>query len=84
VASAVARGVADIGLGTEMASLSTRGVDFIPLQEERYDLVIKKEDLNSQPFRAILEIINSGEFRLDLQGMGGYDTESTGEIVAET
>jgi len=84
VASAVARGVADIGLGTEMASLSTRGVDFIPLQAEKYDLVIKKEDIDNQPFQAILEIINSSEFKLELQGMGGYDTENTGEIVAET
>jgi putative molybdopterin biosynthesis protein len=84
VASAVARGGADAGLGNEKYGLQVKGVDFIPLKSERYDLIIKKEDLNKVQFQAVLEIINSEEFKLELEGIGGYDLGDIGKIMAET
>lgn len=83
VASAVARGEADVGLGIEKVSLQTRGIDFIPLQKERYELVMKKEDLDKPPFQAVLEIIQSQEFKNELLGLGDYDLTETGRIIAE-
>ena len=83
VASAVSRGDADVGMGNEKSSLQVRGVDFIPLQKERYELVIKKEDLQKPPFAAVLEILNSTAFQAELQGLGDYDLAETGRIVAE-
>ncbi|MGL5315122.1 MAG: substrate-binding domain-containing protein, partial [Peptostreptococcaceae bacterium] len=47
VASTVSRGNADVGLGSEKAALQVNNIDFIPLQTERYDLVIKQEDLSN-------------------------------------
>ncbi|KNY27568.1 substrate-binding domain-containing protein [Pseudobacteroides cellulosolvens] len=84
VASTVARGGADLGIGNEKVALQVQGVDFIPLQKERYDLVIKKEDFEKPPFQAVLEIIRSEEFKMELLGIGGYDLYDIGKIIAET
>jgi len=84
VASAVSRGGADLGLGNEKAGLQVKGIDFIPLQKERYELVMKKEDMSKPPFQALMEIIRSEEFKMELEGIGGYDLSETGKIIAET
>ncbi|AGK96065.1 substrate-binding domain-containing protein [Clostridium pasteurianum] len=81
VASVVSSGKADLGLGIEKAAFQVQGIDFIPLQKEKYDLVIKKEDLNNLPFKALIEILNSENFRIELDGIGGYDLSETGKIV---
>lgn len=84
VASSVARGDADVGLGIEKAALQVREIDFIPLQKERYDLVIRREDADKPHFQALLTILRSPAFRNEVAGMGGYDLSHTGEILAET
>lgn len=81
MASAVARGGADAALGIEKYGMSVRNVDFIPLQKEQYDLVIKSEYLRYPVYQAIIEIIRSEEFKLELEGIGGYDLRRTGEII---
>jgi putative molybdopterin biosynthesis protein len=81
VASTVSRGESDLGIGNEISSLSVKGVDFIPLQKERYELVIKNEDYEKPPFQTILEIINSDGFKSELKGIGRYDLEETGKII---
>ncbi|MBV7273731.1 helix-turn-helix transcriptional regulator [Clostridiaceae bacterium UIB06] len=84
VASTVARGDVDVAVGNEKTALQVQGVDFIPIQKEKYDLVIKKEDVNKPEFQAIIDIINSKEFHKELLGIGGYDISETGKIVGET
>ncbi|AOY76598.1 substrate-binding domain-containing protein [Clostridium formicaceticum] len=84
VASTVARGGADLALGNEKTGLQVHEVDFIPLQQERYELVARKEDIGQPPFRAVLEILNSQDFKMELSGIGGYDLKETGDIIAET
>lgn len=82
VASKVARGEADVGLGIEKASLQVNNLDFIPLQKERYDLVFRQEDLVKPHFQALLSILNSTAFRNDVLGIGGYDISQMGKIMA--
>lgn len=84
IASTVARGDADIGIGNEKSALQVKGIDFIPLQIERYDMVIKKEDMDKAPFETVIEILRSREFKMELDGIGGYDLSETGIIAAET
>lgn len=84
VASAVARGDADVAVGNEKGALQVQNIQFIPLQKEKYDLIIKKDDINKPPFRAILEILNSKEFKEELRGIGGYDLTDTGKTVIQT
>ena len=84
VASAIARGKGDFGLGIEKVAKQIDNIDFIPLQKERYDLVIKKENLESPIYNELLNIINSQDFKDELAGFGGYDLKDTGKIIAET
>ncbi len=84
VASAVGRGEADLAVGHRKAAEQIEGVDFIPLQAERYDLVIKKEDMDTPVIRALLEILRSDSFRLEFEAMGGYDLSNLGRVLSET
>jgi putative molybdopterin biosynthesis protein len=83
VASIVARDEADVGLGNEKTSMQASGIDFVPLQKERYELVIRKEDENKPYFQAVLDVLQSPEFKKEIQGLGGYDLAETGRIIAE-
>lgn len=83
VASVVARGEADVGLGIEKAALQVKELDFIPLQQERYDLIIRKEDASKQEFQSLLTVVRSKAFKSEIQGMGGYELTHIGEVMAE-
>ncbi|MDY2735667.1 substrate-binding domain-containing protein, partial [Intestinibacter sp.] len=84
VASAVARGKADFGIGIEKVSHQIDNVDFVPLQKERYDLIIKKENLQDPVYKEMLNILSSENFKAELEGIGGYDLRDTGKIISET
>lgn len=84
IASCVARGDADVGIGNEKVSKQVDNIEFIPLQKERYDLVIKKSNLNNPVYKSILDILSSKEFKNELEGLGGYDLKDTGKIVGQT
>jgi putative molybdopterin biosynthesis protein len=47
-----------------------RGVDFVPLQKERYELVILKEDIELPPFQAVIEILQSRNSRMSCRVWG--------------
>lgn len=80
-ASIVARGGADVAIGNEKTAMQVSNIDFIPLKEESYDMVIKKKELNTEVVQALLEIIGSQQFREEIDGLGGYDTSNIGTIV---
>jgi putative molybdopterin biosynthesis protein len=80
-AGIVARGGADLACGCEAAAAGMAGVDFIPLQLEWYDFVFRQVDRHTPAVKAVLDYVESGEFRRDLEIMGGYDLSRTGEYV---
>lgn len=84
VASAVSRGEADIAVGNEKIARQVDNIEFIPMKKERYDLVLKKEDLSRPEIQTMLKIIRSDAFRNEFGNIGGYDTSDMGKIVAET
>lgn len=84
IASVISRGAADLGIGNEKASSQVSGIDFIPIQQEKYDIIIKKEDMNHPTVRAIMDILNSEEFKMEIVGIGGYDVSEMGKIISET
>ncbi|MEK3795782.1 helix-turn-helix transcriptional regulator [Paenibacillus sp. FSL R7-0204] len=84
VASLVARGGADVGIGTEKAAKIIDGIDFIPLIRERYDLVMVKKPENEAWINAILDILRSEAFRSELSSIHSYDLSATGDIIYET
>ena len=84
VASFVAQGAADVALGHEKIANQVNLIDFIPLQKERYDLVIKQEDLSNPTCQAVIDILNSNAFKYELEGIGGYDLSDIGKIISYT
>lgn len=80
VAQAILSGRADAGLGVRAAA-NALGLDFIPVGNEEYDLVIPLKYMQDERILALLEVIRSTEFKRMVQDMGGYGTEKTGEII---
>ena len=80
-AGAVARGSADVSMGIERISKEMKGIDFVPIQLESYDLVVKEEAEETDWFRKLIEIINSPNFREEVMRMSGYDITDMGEIL---
>lgn len=83
VASTVARGGADIGIGTQMIARQVDGIDFIPMQQERYELVIRQSDMNKPQIQAMIEILRSDSFRMEFMGISGYDISEMGTVVTK-
>lgn len=83
-AGIISQGGADLSVGNEKAALQVKGIDFIPQQTERYELAVKTEDMIKPEFMQLIEIINSGEYKKELNSLGGYDISETGQIVAKT
>lgn len=81
VAAAVAAGEADLGVTIRVAA-DAYGLGFIPLREERYDLVIPEREVGSMPVRAALEALNSRRFGRELAALCAYDTADTGQVMA--
>jgi putative molybdopterin biosynthesis protein len=79
VARAVAERRADVGLGIRSAAQQF-GLDFVPLQTARYDLVVPKAYLKSHPtLTHLFETLVSRPFRDEIEALGGYDTSDTGK-----
>ena len=83
MAAAVANGEADLAIGTERVSRQMDGIDFIPLEEERFDIVIKKEMLAAEPVQKMLQILNSHAFRSEIVHFSGNDYRDLGKRIAE-
>jgi putative molybdopterin biosynthesis protein len=84
ITGAIVKGNADFGIGIELPFLQTRELEFIPAQTEDYDLVVKKDYFNSPIIQAILSILHSEDFRMEMHGVNNYDLDGAGRIVAET
>jgi len=82
VAAAVASGRADCGLGIAAAAAAL-GLDFVPLFQERYDLVMPAEVAGSALLAPLLALLGAGRFREDVSKLPGYDVSVMGRIVLE-
>jgi putative molybdopterin biosynthesis protein len=80
VALEVFSGSANAGIGI-FAAARTLGLDFIPLANERFDLIIPAENYTTPTVKTMLEVLNSEEFKSDVVKMGGYDVQDTGKII---
>ena len=83
MAAAIAEGEADLAIGTERISRQMDGIDFIPLMEERYDLALKKERLDSLPVQKLIAVMNQPAFRRELSRFSGNDYRDSGKIIQE-
>lgn len=77
VAAAVASGSADVGIGVKAAAVAM-GLDFLPLEEERYDLVIPDHFLSHGPVQVLLDLLRRPVLHRRVESLGGYDTSNMG------
>ena len=80
VAVAVLSGKVDTGLGIKSAARAL-GLDFVPLVEERYDLIIADELFRTPMVQAVLDLIQTSKFTQSVEQLGGYSTRETGKEV---
>jgi len=80
VATAVAEGRADAGIGT-LAPSQSFGLDFIPLVWERYDLVTTDEAFYHRPTQTFFEMIKSDWLRQLVAALPGYEARETGLLT---
>ena len=80
VASLIASGDADVGLGVYSAS-RIMDLDFIPLGNEEYDFAVLEENLNHKGIQLLLDIITGDSFKNELNRLGGYDYSQIGKII---
>ncbi len=80
-AQTVAAGLVDCGIGIEAAARANE-LDFMPLNEEPYDLVIPNHFLDLPPVKSLLDILTTSSLRLQVGALGGYDTSLMGTRVS--
>lgn len=83
MAAAIAAGEADLAIGTERISRQIEDLDFIPLLEERYDLAIKKESLQTDAMQKLIKILQSPLFFKEVSHFSGNDYRDLGKIICE-
>ena len=78
-ASAVQSGRADAALGLQAAA-HQRGLDFMPMFEERYDLVFPPE--HEKTLMPVLDYVQTATFRKELNALTGYNSTHSGEQIS--
>ncbi|MCZ7553340.1 MAG: GntR family transcriptional regulator [Anaerolineales bacterium] len=79
-ARAVAELRADAGFGLQTAALAY-GLDFIPVIDERYDLVIPEAGIQTAAFEKLAAWLQTAAARKAIAALGGYDTRETGQLT---
>jgi putative molybdopterin biosynthesis protein len=77
-ANLISQNKADVSLGLQAAA-QQHGLGFIPLFEERYDLVLPREE--EKQLNPLLDYIQTADFRAMLSSLGGYNPLHSGEQV---
>jgi len=77
-ASLIETGKADVALGLQAAA-HQHNLDFIALFEERYDLVLPRE--NEKTLAPVLDYLQTATFRNELSALTGYNSAHSGEQI---
>jgi molybdate-binding protein/DNA-binding transcriptional regulator YhcF (GntR family) len=78
VARAVQGGAATVGLGIHAAA-AAYGLGFVPLTQERYELVFLEAVWNTPAAQNLVKVVRSSRFKQAAASAGGYDTLETGQ-----
>jgi len=80
VAAAVAADRADAGLGI-MAAARAFGLDFVPVTQEPYDLVVAASAMDSPLLAPLWSLLRSDRFQASVTELGGYSTKEMGRRI---
>jgi len=79
LAQAIAADRADVGLGIAAAARQCN-LEFVPLIEERFDLLVWRKAYFDPPMQKFLAFCGSEPFRQRAKAMGGYDVKGFGAV----
>lgn len=83
MAAAVAAGEADLAIGTERISRQMDGIDFVPLLEERFDFVMRKDFLETYAGKTLIKILHDPIFKKEITRFSGNDYRDLGKLITE-
>lgn len=83
IATRIAAKQADVGVGIEKTA-QLLAIDFIPLIEESYDLVLLKTAANERLRDFLLMTLKDPNFQSKISVFGGYNLHNCGDILFET
>ncbi|MGG0717329.1 helix-turn-helix transcriptional regulator [Robertmurraya massiliosenegalensis] len=81
-ASYISRGIADVGLGIRSAA-EQLDLDFIPVTNEQFDLVLRWNKKNELALQHLLDVIQLTSFKESIRSLKGYNTQEFGKIIHE-
>jgi excisionase family DNA binding protein len=71
---------ADVGIGTGVVS-KLLGLSFIPITRESFDMLMDQSTFFEKGVQAFIEVLNSKDFRIRVEGLGNYDFNQSGKIL---
>jgi putative molybdopterin biosynthesis protein len=77
----IAAGLADAGITAEPAALAY-GLPFVPLTEERFDLVIPRAVADSREVQSMVRALSSRWLLAQMDSLPGYDASRCGQHIA--
>ncbi len=80
VAEEILSGKAKVGLAV-MSAARKYGLGFIPMFEERFDLVVLDEAFHDELLKPAFEYMQTAGFRKAIEALGGYDSHDTGKVI---
>lgn len=80
VAHLVRCGAADVGVAIESVALNA-GLSFVPISEERFDLIVPAATAEATPVRRLLEALDEPGFKAEARYLPGYDCAWSGEVT---
>lgn len=76
----VQSGEVDCCISTQ-ASARALGMDFIPLAQKPYRLVVRRKQLDLPPIHTLIETLGRASFRREVEACIGYDMRTAGELL---
>ena len=80
LALAIRQGEADVGVGIEAAA-RRQGLAFIPLQQEHFDLAMRRRHYFEPAMQRLLEFARCERFVQRAEALGGYDISELGKVM---
>ncbi|SRR5579885_708839 len=80
LALAVREDRVDCGIATR-ATATTRGLDFVSLAWERFDLVVRRRNFFEPGVQTLISFTREPAFRERAKAFGGYDVSETGKVL---
>jgi len=70
----------DVGIATVAVS-KFFGLSFIPITTESFDMILEQSTFFEKGVQALVEVLNSEEFRKRITKLGNYDFKNSGKIL---